>query len=117
MKMKPLKQALTLIQTQQQLLNDVPVIDRNESTRNTNVNTVLAQSQNETKEKNDTLNEQNIKIEEEIRTGKQELSNLICETGSNLEYKMKLNALATVAVTYGLIAVTVPLLVKFFGTE
>ena len=83
-------------------------------------NSVLAQSSEELGEiekKRQILEEQHAKLGEEIRKRDQELSNLIHETGSNLEYKMKINALATVAVIYASIAVTIPLLIKFFGAE
>lgn len=39
----------------------------------------------------------------------------ILNTESNLEYKMKVNSLATVVLTYALIAVTLPLILKAFG--
>ena len=38
----------------------------------------------------------------------------ILNTGSNLEYKMKVNTLATVVLTYALIAVTIPLILRVF---
>lgn len=120
MKMKDFKQILNAIQAQQKLQSNY--IEDKELIRNNNndMNTVFAQSSdtvNEMESKKKNLAEQNVKLDEEIRTRNQELSILIHETESNLEYKMKINALATVAVTYALIAVTVPLLIKFFGAE
>jgi hypothetical protein len=39
---------------------------------------------------------------------------IISLTESNLEYKMKINAITTVAATYALIAITLPFIVRFF---
>lgn len=118
MKMKDFKQILNTIQAQQAQLNGGSL--NNEGNESISRNVVLAQSRDkleEVKRKKKLLQEQNEKLEEEIRSRNQELSKLIHDTGSNLEYKMKLNALATVAVTYALIAVTVPLFLKFFSGE
>lgn len=39
---------------------------------------------------------------------------VISLTESNLEYKMKVNSIATVAATYALIAITLPIIVRLF---
>lgn len=44
-----------------------------------------------------------------------QIQSLIQTTESNLEFKMKMNALTTVTVLYALIAITVPLIFKFIG--
>lgn len=44
-----------------------------------------------------------------------QIESLIQTTESNLEFKMKMNALATVAALYALFAFTVPLILKFIG--
>lgn len=118
MKMKDFKQILNAIQAQQAQMNEGRI--NSEGSESISRNVVLAQSKDkleEVKRKKKLLQEQNEKLEEEIQSRNQELSKLIHDTGSNLEYKMKLNALATVAVTYALIAVTVPLFLKFFSGE
>jgi hypothetical protein len=40
---------------------------------------------------------------------------LLSNTESNLEYKMKVNSLTTVVLTYALIAISVPILMRIFG--
>ena len=44
-----------------------------------------------------------------------QIESLIQTTESNLEFKMKMNALTSVAVLYALIAVTLPLIMKFIS--
>ncbi|CAG2106755.1 unnamed protein product [Medioppia subpectinata] len=40
---------------------------------------------------------------------------IITNTESNLEYKMKVNSLTTVVATYALIAITLPIIIRFLG--
>lgn len=44
-----------------------------------------------------------------------QIANLLSDTESNLEYKMKLNSLATVVATYSLIAITIPVILKLLS--
>lgn len=113
--MRDVNKFLNAIRTQQDIISSNAVI---EGPNNTNI--VMAQSNDQMeklKTEKELMEEQKIKLGEEILKRNTELSNLIHETESNLEYKMKINSLATVAITYALIAVTVPLLIKFFGVD
>ena len=84
MKMKDFKQILNVIQAQQAQLNGGSM--NSEGSESISRNVVLAQSRDkleEVKRKKKLLQEQNEKLEEEIRSRNQELSKLIHDTGSN----------------------------------
>lgn len=121
LKMKDFKKILDTIQVQQQQLQTVAQTEAGSADTKEFVSHLRALSQKtvdnhhqKTSEVNDKSLELISKLEESQKLNN-ELTDLIQATKSSIEYKMKVNALMTVVITYGLIAITVPIISKFLG--
>ncbi|RWS21405.1 hypothetical protein B4U80_06460 [Leptotrombidium deliense] len=53
-------------------------------------------------------------IQENLEESNKKIEEIMLNAETNLEYRMKINAIVTVVMTYALIAVTIPLIMKFF---
>lgn len=94
LKMRDVRQLVKIIETQN-LVNSKPETTVLTSTSDNVKSYQVAQSQTEPFQ------------------NENQIVQIITTTESNLEYKMKINSLTTVIATYALLAVTLPIIIKF----
>ena len=123
LKMKDFKKILAAIQEQQRLQSQQhsELIMHQEHLKPSASIATTSNSSSQYEEDFSVTSEQSQKTEELIQRLQEsqklnsELSDLIEASKTSIEYKMKVNALMTVVITYGLIAISLPIIFKFLG--